>query len=92
MRFVLDKDKSNIWQKRSLLKNTSYVIREDYPVEITNRRKLMYPLFLEARKKDPESRLVADKVIYKKKSYSYQQSQELAQLLSFFNKGTLKGN
>ena len=90
--FVLDKDKSNIWQKRSLLKNTSYVIRKNYPIEITNRRKLMYPLFLEARKKDPESRLVADKVICKKKSYSYQQSQDLAQLLSFFNKGVLKGN
>ena len=43
--FVLDKDKSNIWKKRSLLENTSYVIQEDYPVEITNRRKLMYPLF-----------------------------------------------
>ena len=90
-RFVLDKDKMKVWQRRSMLKGTSYIMREDFPIEITNRRKLMYPLYLEAKKRDPTSRLVADKVTYQKKTYSYKHAQELAQTLKFFEKGVLKG-
>ena len=90
--FVLDKDKNKVWQKRFVLKNTQYLIREDFPNEIINRRKLMYPLFLEARKSDPGAKLVVDKVIYRKRSYSYHLSQELSQLLHFFDKGIVRGN
>ena len=90
-RFVLDKDKIKVWQKRSLLKGTSFMIREDFPLEIINRRKLMYPLYIEARKRDSASRLIADKITYNKRTYSYQKAQELAQTLHFFEKGIIKG-
>ena len=78
--------------QKSLLKNTSYVLREDYPSEIENRRKLMYPLFLEAKQKDQKSRLNGDKVVYMGKSYGYAQAPELAQVLNFYKKGIRKGN
>ena len=77
---------------KTLLKNTSYEIREDYPSEIENRRKLMYPLFLEAKQKDKKSRLNGDKVVYMGKSYGYAQAPELTQLLNFYKKGIRKGN
>ena len=44
-RFVLDKEKVKIWKRKSLLKSTSYIIQEEFPIEVINRRKLMYPLF-----------------------------------------------
>ena len=44
-RFVLDKERNKVWQRRSMLKGSTYVMCEDFPVEITNRRKLMYPLY-----------------------------------------------
>ena len=49
-RFVLDSDRSRIWFKKSLLKNTPFIIRKDFPNEIVNMRKFMYPLFKEAQK------------------------------------------
>ena len=73
-KFVLDTERNKVWMQKSLLKNTSYVLREDYPSEIENRRKLMYPLFLEAKQKDQKSRLNGDKVVYMGKSYGYAQA------------------
>ena len=91
-KFVLDTERNKVWMQKSLLKNTSYVLREDYPSEIENRRKLMYPLFLEAKQKDQKSRLNGDKVVYMGKSYGYAQAPELAQVLNFYKKGIRKGN
>ena len=59
---------------------------------MTYRRELMVPLFLEAKKQDTVVRLVADRMIYNKKVYTYQEAQELAQVLHFYDKGLVKGN
>ena len=52
----------------------------------------MVPLFLEAKKHDRTAKIVADRVTYKKKAYSYQHAHELAQLLQCYGKGQSKGN
>ena len=91
-RFLVEKDRMMIWSKKTLLKHTPFLIREDFPIEVTNRRKLMVPLFLEAKKRHKMAKLIADKVTYNKRLYSYQQAQELAQMLHFFEKGQVKGH
>ena len=63
-KFVLDSDRNRIWLKRNSLKNLPYIIREDYPTEIQNRRKLLYPLYLEAKKRDNAAKLQGDKITY----------------------------
>ena len=85
-RFVLDKEKVKIWKRKSLLKSTSYIIQEDFPIEVINRRKLMYPLFQEAKKRDKYAKLVVDKVTFNCKTFSYQQAHGLAQILTMGNK------
>ena len=91
-RFVLDKEKDKIWKRKSLLKTTPYIILEDFPMEVINRRKLMYPLFQEAKKRDKYAKLVVDKVTFNRKTYSYQQAHELAQILQFYHKGVRRNN
>ena len=91
-RFILEKDRSSVWLKKSSLKGLPFVIREDYPAEIVNRRKFMYPLFVEARKQDKSARLLTDKIFFKGKTYNYSNAYELAQIVNFLDKGTRQRN
>ena len=89
-RFVMDSDRRIILNRKYMLKNTGFFIREDLPGEIVSRRKLMYPLFVKAKKSDREARIIRDKVTYNKKSYGYNQAYELAEILQFYSHGQRK--
>ena len=91
-KFVLESDRNRIWWKKNSLKNLPYIIREDYPTEIQNRRKLLYPLYLEAKKRDNAAKLQGDKITFNRKVYNYAKAFELAEIINFFDKGIRRGN
>ena len=49
-------------------------------------------MFIEARKFDKGAKIIHDRVSYKGSTYSYSQAYELAQHLSYYNKGTRNDN
>ena len=92
VRFVKLSDRNKVWFKKSGLKKSSYFVKEDFPDEIVNRRKMMHPLFTEAKKKDKFAKLINDTVTYYGQNYTYARANELAQALSIYNKGLRRGN
>ena len=56
------KMKSAIMSKGNKLKDTGYSITDQFPAEIMARRRLLYPIMAEARKKSRKTRLVIDKL------------------------------
>ena len=91
-RFVMDSDRHKVWSRKHMLKNTGYFIREDLPGKIVSRRKLMYPMFVNARKKDPDAKIIRDKVTFNKRTYDYSEAYDLAEVLQFYDKGQRKEN
>ena len=87
IKFLLHSERMMVWQKRLELKGTSFIIKEDFPQEIQNRRKVMLPLFKEAKLRDKSSKLTGERVTYKGRTYSYSHANELAGELKFFNSG-----
>ena len=87
IKFLLHSEKMMVWQKRFLLKGTSFIIKEDFPKEIQNSRKVILPLFNEAKQRDRFSKLFAEKVVYKGHTYTYTQAKELAEDLKFYKGG-----
>ncbi len=70
-------DRELVWNNRCGLKGTSIWLNEDYPIEIDNRRKKLWPFLRAARvgnATDPNKRVVAylvyDKLVINNKSYS----------------------
>ena len=55
-------DRERIWAARSKLKGSPYTLKEDFPLEIQDRRQVLYPIFLEARKQNKQPKLVVDKL------------------------------
>ena len=92
VRFALDTQRNDVWLKTHLLKKTGFIIREDFPNEVTNRRKFMYPLYIEAKKKDRTVKLNGDKIVFRRKTYSYNEAFELAETLHFLDKGVRNEN
>ena len=91
-RFLIHSQKMWVWQKRFTLKETPYLIKEDFPREIQNRRKLMLPLYNEAKRRDRTTKIVGERVTYRGRSYSYPQASQLASELKFFESGQSKRN
>ena len=56
------KMKYSIMSKGKALKNTTYSISDQFPPEIMDRRRLLYPIMTEARKKKQKARLSVDKL------------------------------
>ena len=44
VRFAFPQQRMAVWNKHGLLKGTSYYLSEDYPSDIENRRRFMYPI------------------------------------------------
>ena len=63
-------DRDKIWAARSKLKGTAYILREDYPAEIQDQRRILYPIFLEARKLNMQPKLSVDKLYIGNKTYT----------------------
>ena len=49
-KFTTYKDRDTVWQKRTSLKGSNHWILEDYPTEIQQNRKILYPALREALK------------------------------------------
>ena len=62
-KFHFFKDREEVWSARRRLKGTKTWISEDFPVEIRNRRQVLYPIFQRAIKMgNLQTSLVADKL------------------------------
>ena len=53
---------------------------------------MLYPLYLEAKKRDNAAKLQGDKITFKRKVYNYAKAFELAEIINFFDKGIYRGN
>ena len=91
-KFLIHSQKMLVWQKKSALRGSQYLIKEDFPREIQNRRKLMLPLYIEGKKKDRATRIVGEKVTYKGRTYNYSQANQLSCDLKFFESGQSRRN
>ena len=58
-----------VWNKRSVLQQTSFSMAEDYPPEFEMKRKQLYPIMREARKQGMRASLKVDKLIVEGKVY-----------------------
>ena len=72
MRLINVKDKFAIMDKRTALKEKGFVIFEDYPKEITQRRSVILPIFFKALQVCPnlKPKLLTDKMILGGKMYT----------------------
>lgn len=62
VRFLRYSDREKIWSRRSKLKGTPIVLKEDFPPEIDQRRARLYPICKAARNSGLQASLVADKL------------------------------
>ena len=53
----------DLWNCRSKLKGSQIFLQEDFPAEIEQRRRKLYPIYKEAKKTRNNIFLVADKLI-----------------------------
>ena len=49
-------------------------------------------MFVEARKKDGDAKIVRDKITFNKRTYDYSEAYDLAEVLQFYDKGQCKEN
>ena len=52
-----------VWERRTKLKDTEYVMSEDFPPEVEKRHSKLYPIFKLAKNKHHKAKLVADKLM-----------------------------
>ena len=63
VRFLRYQDRMDVWNCRSKLKGSQIFLQEDFPAEIEQRRRKLYPIYKEAKKTRNNIFLVADKLI-----------------------------
>ena len=72
VRFAFPRQRELVWNKHPLLKSTQFFISEDFPAEIENKRKFMYPIVAKS-KHIPEYRgkvtMKMDKLYFKGREY-----------------------
>ena len=61
-------DREKVWNSRKNLKDTDIFLNEDFPREIVERRKTLWPVMKAARERDHESFIVVDKLHIKYKN------------------------
>lgn len=61
-KLAVAKDKSTIMARGRELKGSTFSITDQFPPEIMKRRRLLYPVMSEARKRDKTTRLIVDKL------------------------------
>ena len=62
VRFNWYQDRVTVWNNRKMLKDTGISMREDFPSEIVESRKTLFPILKKARDLKKEAFLVADKL------------------------------
>lgn len=88
VRFTHYKDRQKVWDSRTNLKNTKIWLAEDYPAEIEEKRKILYPLLRAAlafrEKKLHDIKQVAlnlDKLVINNTSYAVEDLNKLPKFL-----------
>ena len=76
-RFLSYQDRQLAWNARSKLKGTDYIINEDFPPEINERRQLLFPILREPKNKKILARLQGDKLIIDGTVYTMDNINEL---------------
>jgi ribA/ribD-fused uncharacterized protein len=70
VRFLWFQDRETVWNMKSKLKGSNVVVKEDFPIEIEERRSRLYPILKAARSKDVKVLLKADKLILDGQRYT----------------------
>ena len=81
-KFVWYEDRQQVWKAKSKLKDSSLTISEDYPKEIADRRRILYPIMKRARELEMNSFLSGDRLIIDKKPYTVDTIHSLENQLS----------
>ena len=87
-RFAFYEDRDLVWGKRNSLKKSQYFITENFPPEIEDRRKKLYPVLKAAKKQNKKAKIVYDKLIIESKEYSVMSLHTLPQQLVSAAQGT----
>jgi len=69
-RFHFTPDRDRVWKARGQLKGTGTILKEDFPIQMEERRRAMLPICSHARLQGKEARLVRDSVIIDNRKYS----------------------
>ena len=70
-KFHYFKDRQAVWDVRRRLKGTAVWVSEDFPIEIRNRRQVLYPIFQKAIKMgNIQASLVADRLFINKQMFT----------------------
>ena len=70
VKFHLYPQRELVWSKRSSLKNSPVVVREDYPAPMAKDRAVLYPFYRAALNRKIKARLVQDRLIINDKPYT----------------------
>jgi ribA/ribD-fused uncharacterized protein len=63
VRFLCFQDREYVWSNKYKLKGTNFVLKEDFPAEVEQRRSTLYPIMKAAKNNQQKTRLIADKLI-----------------------------
>lgn len=80
-RFLWFGDRQQVWNKRSNLRGTTIVMREDFPSEIEDSRSRLYPFFKAAKDLNKKASLVANKLYIENQLYTVDTLDKLPQEL-----------
>ena len=70
-KFHFYQDRQRVWEKRFQLKGQKIWLSEDFPVEVRNRRQVLYPVFKAARKlHDVKATMSVDKLIINNEAFT----------------------
>jgi hypothetical protein len=70
-------DRETVWNKKKNLAGTGVFIKEDFPPEVEDRRKTLYPVYKAARKQNQKVALIADKLYLDEKVFTVKNLESL---------------
>lgn len=80
-RFASINDRNRVFSSVKKLKDSPYVIREDFPKEIVDKRRILYPVYKNALKSGKSAKLIGDKLIIDGVHYDVQTVNKIPHLL-----------
>ena len=63
VRFLWFQDREQVWKNKYKLKSTNIIMKEDFPMEVENRRSRLYQIMKAAKKNNHKAKMIADKLI-----------------------------
>lgn len=88
VRFLRYEDREMVWNRKTKLKNSGIVIKEDFPAEIESRRARLYPILKAARGRNQQASLIGDTLYIDGRPYTVSTMNNLPQDLQLRNLST----